>query len=705
MQYTRRRWLLPIAFLLLAALTSAVLWWRSLSPPPDDALEPGWAATALVIAGNGEIGTRDGDASRAQFSDPFGVAVGSDGTVYVADAGAAPRIRAISPDGLVSTLAGGDAGFADGFGNAARFSTLSGLALDAHGTLYVADTGNNRIRRVTRDGQVATLAGDGVAGYRDGAASQARFNGPIGVAVDAGGRVIVADTYNDRIRAIRPDGTVITLAGSADSGAADGVESMARFDTPCGVAVDAAGTIYVADTGNGLVREISPLGIVTTPGPPLDGLFRPIGIAAGPDRALYVTDDRGRVIEISSSGGARTVAGSTPGFKDGVDAQFRRPSGLAVAAPGRLIVADAGNALVRLVAARSRLEFRPPAPPGIAPRFDVERFAFQPLLWPIAPMTGPFEIAGTIGEARGGDAERFHAGIDVRADEGTPVRAVRDDLVAGPLAAADFGSLSESLRVGPISYVHLRVGRDRRNQVLDPARFVPTYDAAGTLVRMRVKRGARFSTGEIVGTINAFNHVHLNVGWPGEEYNPLRFRLAQFEDTVPPTIAPGGVHIYDENAQPLTRRVKGRLVVHGRVQVVVDAWDQVNGNGPQRRLGVYALGYQVLKRDGSPAAGFDTARETIRFDRLTPDPDVARLVYAPGSGIPFYGRRATRFLYIVTSTFRDGVASAGAWDTTLLAPGDYTLRVKAADIRGNEAVRNRDVPLTIVTSADVPRSK
>ena len=136
--------------------------------------------------------------------------------------------------------------------------------MDAAGTLYVADTGNNAVRRIAPDGTVSTVAGDGTAGYRDGPGAQARFNGPVGVAVDAGGRVLVADTYNDRIRAIAPDGAVVTLAGGAQSGAADGDAAGAQFNTPCGVAVDSAGTIYVADTGNGLIRFISPDGTVGT---------------------------------------------------------------------------------------------------------------------------------------------------------------------------------------------------------------------------------------------------------------------------------------------------------------------------------------------------------------------------------------------------------------------------------------------------------
>lgn len=685
-----------ITVLIFGAFGAVLLWWR-FRPLSPAALEPGWVARALVLAGDGVRGIRDGDSGRARFSEPFGVAVAADGTIYIADAGEADRIRRISPDGSVFTVAGGGPGFVDGVGEAARFSTPSGLVTDTSGTLFVADTGNNAIRRVNPDGRVSTYAGDGVAGDRDGPAHYARFNGPIGVAVDRGGRLIVADTYNDRIRAIDRDGTVSTLAGSTDPGWADGPATEARFYTPSGVAVGSSGQIFVTDTGNDVVRVIDTAGMVTTaPWTHAEGLFRPIGIAASPTGDVYVTDDRGRIIEASASGVTRTLAGSTPGFRDGAgsDARFRSPTALAVTEPGRIVVADSGNALVRLVAAPSPLELRPPASPRINPRFDAEGFGWQPLLWPVEPVEGPHEIAGTMGEVRGQNAERFHAGIDIRIGDGTPVHAIRDGIVSGPISSDAFGTLTEWLRIGDLTYVHIRVGRDR-NGVFD-RRFVPTY-GDGRLVGIRVKRGARFRTGDMIGTVNAFNHVHLNVGWAGEEHNPLRFRLVQFEDTVAPTIAPGGVRLYDDGGQPFTTRARGRILVSGRVQIVVDAWDQADGSHPERRLGLYEVGYQVLNRDGSTAVGFDTVRRTLRFSRLKQDPGAAAIVYAPGSGIPFYGRRRTQFLYRATNSLLDGVVAEGFWDTTELSPGEYILRAWVADIRGNVATRNRDVPVTILS--------
>ncbi len=161
--------------------------------------------------------------------------------------------------------------------------------------------------------------------------SQARFNGPIGVAVSADGtRIVVADTYNDRIRVIDQHGMVHTLAGTLRPGARDGVGDVARFHTPSGVAVDAAGTIVVADTGNGLLRRVDPTGAVTTlPASFPEGLVRPTGVAVNLTGDLYVTDDRGRLYEASRDGAVRTLAGSRPGFSDGdgASARFRTPRG------------------------------------------------------------------------------------------------------------------------------------------------------------------------------------------------------------------------------------------------------------------------------------------------------------------------------------------------------------------------------------------
>ena len=215
----------------------------------------------------GSRGSTDGTGSAARFFGPTGVAVDAAANVYVSDQ-LNHTIRKITPAAVVSTLAGlaGSPGSTDGTGSAARFFQPLGVAVDAAGNVYVADTNNQTIRKITPAGVVSTLAGlANSQGSTDGTGSAARFFAPTSVAVDAVGDVYVADDSNHTIRKITPAGVVSTLAGLAGSaGSADGTGSAARFFNPFGVAVDAAGNVYVADTGNNSIRKITPAGVVTT---------------------------------------------------------------------------------------------------------------------------------------------------------------------------------------------------------------------------------------------------------------------------------------------------------------------------------------------------------------------------------------------------------------------------------------------------------
>ncbi|MEO5993724.1 MAG: NHL repeat-containing protein, partial [Arthrobacter sp.] len=216
------------------------------------------AGVVTTLAGTaGSAGSGDGNGSAARFDYPSGVAVDSAGNVYVADAGNA-TIRQISPSGAVTTPAGsaGSVGSVDGTGSAARFNYPSGLAVDGSGNLYVAEVGNSTLRKITPAWQVTTLAGTaGNRGSADGTGSSATFNSPSGLAVDGAGNVYVADTGNHLIRKVTGAGVVTTLAGTAGiNGVNDGTGSVVRFNLPHGVAVSGSGSVYVADTYNNTIR-------------------------------------------------------------------------------------------------------------------------------------------------------------------------------------------------------------------------------------------------------------------------------------------------------------------------------------------------------------------------------------------------------------------------------------------------------------------
>lgn len=215
-----------------------------------------------TLAGSNTQGSADGQGSDASFHSPSGIAVDKMRNTYVTDNN---TIRKISKDGVVTTLAGNSnsPGSADGKGSAAQFNDASGIDVDTSGVLYVADYGNNKIRKITPSGEVSTFAGTGAAGSKDGSALSATFNHPSGIAVDSFGNVYVAEYGNNKIRKITSSGIVTTLAGSGIGGRADGVASSATFNGPLALTVDDLGSIYVVD--NNKVRKITTTGYSITP--------------------------------------------------------------------------------------------------------------------------------------------------------------------------------------------------------------------------------------------------------------------------------------------------------------------------------------------------------------------------------------------------------------------------------------------------------
>lgn len=652
------------------------------------------------------------------LADPFGVAVDGKGNVYFSDGGDRNTVSVLAPDGSVRLLAGGIEGYRDGIGAAASFNTPSGIALDKQGNVYVADTGNHAIRKISTDGTVTTLAGSGIAGFADGKGAQAQFNGPVGVAVDEDGIVYVADTYNDRIRRIAPDGTVTTLAGNGRPDLVDGIGDLAQFDTPCGIAAAQDG-IYIADSRNDAIRRINPDGSVITlaltPETEKEALLRrPMALAVTHDGFVYIAAaSRGRLLQLAPDGALAGLpdAGHPADPATGIDGsvQVYGPRSLAMAANGTLLLADGpAQRLHRIVPAAepaAKVAVITSAHAAALAQADASDNSLMaqrsksPMPWPVLPQNQPHEVVGLMGEVRGsydGDSRHhFHAGLDVQADVGSSVHVVEKAKVSDPLPNWAFGSVSEGINLGTTSYIHMKVGRDKKNKPLDD-RFQLLLDDKGKPERIRVRRGTRFDVGDQLGVVNTMAHVHLDLFDRGRVVNPLALPFPGLQDTVAPAIQ--GIALYDANDKRLPGKKGKRLEVSrelGDVDVVVDAYDQMDGNLARRRLGLYQLGYQVLQADGTPLPGYEQPRIMQTYDQLPKQREAVKVVYSADSGITVYGSKATRFTYSLTSRLEHGEVTPGRWQVRELAPGNYTLRIYAADYAGNTATAGRDLPITI----------
>lgn len=697
---TRARW---AGAAVVAAATLAALAWtflhvdRAPEPPPGPLPTPlGWTARIDLLAGDGVGGQQDGAGVRARFADPYGLVVDALGVVYVADAGDNNRIRRIHPDGRVDTLAGQGEGWRDGPALQAQFHTPSQIARDAAGNLFVADTGNHVIRRIGVEGTVSTLAGDGQPGFADGPGAQARFNGPMGVAVDAQGRVYVADTWNDRIRVIETDGQVRTLAGGDAPGNVDGAGVGARFDTPVSLALDSLGNLLVADLYNNAVRRLAANGTVDTLVPAGGLVSGPMALAVTHDDVLYVSDINGKLVQISAHGHAVALAGVPP------QPRFSRPAALALDADGGLYLADAASYRVHHLQpvglARQDAPTSPP-PALIGPAPDAP-LPITEGRWPLDPQQGWHEVVGTLGEVRGSfkgeSRHHLHDGFDIRGDVGQTVRAVADGKVSSPFGAWSVGDQAEGLALDRIRYIHMKVGRNAQDRAFD-ARWPQLLDLDGRLERVRVRRGTRFQAGDPLGSINRMAHVHLSVGASGFERNAVALGFTGYADAFAPRIT--GVELLDDTDQPIKAGADGRVPIPRLgpgVQIVVEAWDQVDRNLPRRRLGLYQVGYQVLDAGGQPLQGYEQPRFNIVFNRMPRERSATLVAYAPDSGITVHGSAVTRFRYLVTNTVRDGLVETGRWLPDALPAGDYIIRASARDYSGNEAVGPRDLKVTVL---------
>jgi hypothetical protein len=306
-----------------------------------------------TLAGNSSA--RFAEGFHSCFNQPYGVGVASDGSIVIGDA-INNLVRSLSTSGFSSTVAGtGLPAHTNGIGTAAAFSYVSGVAIDGSGNVYLGDRNNNAIRKITAGGMVSTLGGSS-AGFAEGVGASARFSWPIGVAATANGTVFVADFYNHRIRAISPVGQVSTLAGNGSGMLVNGVGTSACFSRPYGVAVDTFSTVYVADSSNHCIRMVASGGATATlAGTGTAGFLNgagsaatfssPVGIAVDRGLTVYVVE-RAYTVRSISGGWVKTIAGmsGSSGRVDGFGASSRFAffaSSITVDALGNLVASDA----------------------------------------------------------------------------------------------------------------------------------------------------------------------------------------------------------------------------------------------------------------------------------------------------------------------------------------------------------------------------
>ncbi|AMR31689.1 hypothetical protein A0256_09775 [Mucilaginibacter sp. PAMC 26640] len=308
-----------------------------------------------TYAGSLAGGLSNGPLLTAQFDNPMGIAADAAGNLYIADSFNC-AIRKISTGGAVTTVAGsGSLGYANGTGNAAQFYSPSALVVDATGNIFVADRGNNAIRKITPSGVVTTFAGNGTAGYTDGTGEAASFNTPSGIAIDPSGNLVIADAGNNLIRKITPAGVVTTVAGSRTAGYLNGTGTAANFNKPAAVAIDAAGNIYVTEATNSAIRKINADLLVTTfaGGPGINSLLgSPNALSIDASGNFWISDGSGRILKINTDKKLLVMAGTsgTTGATDGAGnvALFNGPTGVLATSSG-VYVADFGNNEIRKI--------------------------------------------------------------------------------------------------------------------------------------------------------------------------------------------------------------------------------------------------------------------------------------------------------------------------------------------------------------------
>jgi uncharacterized protein (TIGR03437 family) len=337
----------------------------------------GQTGTITTVAGNGTQGFSGdgGPATSASLYDPVGVTLDASGNLFIAD-DYHNRIREVSASGIITTVAGNGTNSFSGDGGPATSASLNfapGVTLDASGNLFIADFDNNRIRKVSANGIITTVAGNGSQGFSGdgGPATSASLYGPFGVALDASGNLFIADSENNRIRKVSTSGTITTVAGNGTYGVFSGdggPATSASLNLPIAVTVDSSGNLFIVDAQNNRIRMVSASGIITTVagngtrgfsgdgGPATSAsLFSPFGAAVDSSGNLFIADgNNNRIRKVSANGIITTVAGSgNQGFSgDGgpaTSASLYLPNSVAVDSAGNIFIGDTGNNRIRKV--------------------------------------------------------------------------------------------------------------------------------------------------------------------------------------------------------------------------------------------------------------------------------------------------------------------------------------------------------------------